>query len=98
MKAYGEVDVYIHIFVTSTLLGGGWSASRPGHFTPRYPFDRSLCEPQNRPGRRGEEKILDPTVTQLLPLGRPARIQSLYRLRYPGQRSCPYSLEFYILM
>jgi hypothetical protein len=29
MKAYGGVDVYIHIFFTSTLAGGEWSASRP---------------------------------------------------------------------
>jgi hypothetical protein len=34
MKAYGGVDVYIHIFLTSALAGGEWSASRPGRFTP----------------------------------------------------------------
>jgi hypothetical protein len=28
------VDVYIHIFMTSALVGGEWSASRPGRFTP----------------------------------------------------------------
>jgi hypothetical protein len=33
MKAYGGVDVYIHIFLTSALVGGEWSASRPGRFT-----------------------------------------------------------------
>jgi hypothetical protein len=33
MKAYGGVDVYIHIFLTSALAGGEWSASRPGCFT-----------------------------------------------------------------
>jgi hypothetical protein len=33
MKAYGGVDVYIHIFLTSALVGGDWSASRPGRFT-----------------------------------------------------------------
>jgi hypothetical protein len=32
MKAYGGVDVQIHIFLTSTLVGGEWSASRPGRF------------------------------------------------------------------
>jgi hypothetical protein len=30
MKSYGVVDVYIHIFLTSPLVGGEWSASRPG--------------------------------------------------------------------
>jgi hypothetical protein len=35
MKTYGGVDVYIHIFLTSTLVGGEWSASRPSRFIPR---------------------------------------------------------------
>jgi hypothetical protein len=34
MKAYGGVDVQIHIFLTSALAGGEWSASRHGRFTP----------------------------------------------------------------
>jgi hypothetical protein len=34
MKAYGGVDVEIHIFLTSVLVGGEWSASRPCRFTP----------------------------------------------------------------
>jgi hypothetical protein len=34
MKAYGGVDVLIHIFLTSALVGGKWSTSRPGRFTP----------------------------------------------------------------
>jgi hypothetical protein len=34
MKAYGTVDVQIHILLTSTLAGGEWSESRPGRFTP----------------------------------------------------------------
>jgi len=36
MKAYRGVVVYLHVFLTSELDGGGeWSASRPGHFTLR---------------------------------------------------------------
>jgi hypothetical protein len=31
MKAHGGVDVYIHIFLTSALVGE-WSAARPGRF------------------------------------------------------------------
>jgi hypothetical protein len=43
-------------------------------------MDRKLGGPQSRSGRRGEEKILDPTRTRELgPLGRPARSQSIYR-------------------
>jgi hypothetical protein len=34
MKAYVGVDVHIHIFLTSALVGGEWSTSRPGRFTP----------------------------------------------------------------
>jgi hypothetical protein len=34
MKAYGEVDIYIHIFLTSALVAGEWSASCPDRFTP----------------------------------------------------------------
>jgi hypothetical protein len=33
MKAYEGVDVYIHIFLTSALVGE-WSTSRSGRFTP----------------------------------------------------------------
>jgi hypothetical protein len=29
----GGVDVYIHIFLTSALAEGEWSASHPGRFT-----------------------------------------------------------------
>jgi hypothetical protein len=39
MKAYGGVDAYIHIFLTSALAGGERSASRPGRFIPE---ERSL--------------------------------------------------------
>jgi hypothetical protein len=34
MKVYGRADVEIQIFLTSALVGGEWSASRPGNFTP----------------------------------------------------------------
>jgi hypothetical protein len=34
MKTYGGVDVQTHVFFTSTLVGGEWSASHPGRFTP----------------------------------------------------------------
>jgi hypothetical protein len=68
MKTYGGVEVYVHVFLTSALVGGEWSASRPGRFTPgkgaRYPLDRRLGMPQNRSGRRGEEQIPDPAETR----------------------------------
>jgi hypothetical protein len=55
MKAYREVDVQIHIFLTSALVGGEWSDRLNGRFTPqgkspRYPLDSRLGGPQNRSG------------------------------------------------
>jgi hypothetical protein len=68
MKTYGGVNVYIHIFLTSALVVGEWSASRPCRFTPgeRAPgthFMR-LGGPQSRSGRYGEVKIFYPSGTQ----------------------------------
>jgi hypothetical protein len=34
MKVYEGVDVKIHVFLTSALVGGEWSASSPGRFIP----------------------------------------------------------------
>jgi hypothetical protein len=34
MKAYGGSDVYIHISLTSALVGGQWLASFPSRFIP----------------------------------------------------------------
>jgi hypothetical protein len=69
MKVYVGVEVQIHIFLTSALVGGERSASRPCRFTPQgknpwYPLDRRLDGPQSRSGQCGEEKILDPTGTR----------------------------------
>jgi hypothetical protein len=33
MKAYKEVEVQLHAFLTSAVEGGEWSASRFGRFT-----------------------------------------------------------------
>jgi hypothetical protein len=35
IKAYGEVEVQLHSFLTSALDVGEWSATRPGHFHAR---------------------------------------------------------------
>jgi hypothetical protein len=62
MKAYGGVDEQIHIFLTSVLVGGEWSASRPGRFTPGTHCIGGLVDP--RAGLDDMEKILDPIVTR----------------------------------
>jgi hypothetical protein len=33
--AYGGVHVQIHVFLTSALVGGEWTAWRRGRFNPR---------------------------------------------------------------
>jgi hypothetical protein len=38
MKMYGGVNVEIHVFLTSALAGGEWSASSPGRLTPWKEF------------------------------------------------------------
>jgi hypothetical protein len=68
MKIYGGVYIQIHILLTSVLVGGEWSDSHSGRFSPgerapQYALNRRLSGPQNRSGRCGEEKILDPTGT-----------------------------------
>jgi hypothetical protein len=71
IKAYGEEDVTIHIFLTLALAGGKWSASRSAALAlgkgSRYPLDRRLVGPQSRAGRRGVDKILDLNGTRTPP-------------------------------
>jgi hypothetical protein len=87
MKAYGGVDVYIHVFLTSALVGC-WSASRPGRFTlgeraPGTHWIGGWMGP--RTGLDVQKKtLLTLPGLELRPLGLPAPTQSLYQLRYPG--------------
>jgi hypothetical protein len=91
MKTYGVMDVQIHIFLPRNWLEvsgqlHALAALPPGKRAPRYPLDGRLRGPQIRFGRRGENSwpYRDSNSD---PLGRPARSQSLYRLRYPGSYS-----------
>jgi hypothetical protein len=75
MKAYGVVAVWIHIFLTSALARGEWSASRPGCFTsreraPGTHWIGGWVDP--RAGLDDVEKILDSTGTRTPIVGRPA--------------------------
>jgi hypothetical protein len=89
MKAYDGIDVKIHIFFTSALVGGERSVSRPGRFIPR----ESAPGTHSMGGWVGPRAGLDVVEKrnflflpglELRPLRRPVRSQSLYRLRYPG--------------
>jgi hypothetical protein len=83
------VDVEIHIFLTSALVGGEWSGSHPGRFTPgeRAPGTHSIggwVNPRDSLDDMEKWKLLTLSGLELRPLGCPARSQSLYRLRCPG--------------
>jgi hypothetical protein len=90
MKAYGEVDVWIDIFLTSVLVGGEWSASLPGRITPgerapRTHWIAGWVDPRAGLDNVEKKKLALPEL-ELRPLRRPARNQSLYRLRYPSSQ------------
>jgi hypothetical protein len=77
MKAYGGMDVWIHVFLTSTLVGGEWSVSRPDSFTPgeRDPGGHRIggwVGPRVGLDDLEERKFLALPGLELRPLGRPA--------------------------
>jgi hypothetical protein len=88
MKAYGGEDVYIHIFLTSALAGGEWSASRCHDFTPG---ERALgthwiggwVDPRAGLNDVEKRKFLTLPGIELRPLVCPVHSQSLYRILYP---------------
>jgi hypothetical protein len=87
MKVYGVVDVYVHIFLTTTLVGGEWSASRPSRYipgrSPRTHWIGGWVHPGAGLDNVEKRKFFTLPGLELRPLGCPARSQSLYRLRYP---------------
>jgi hypothetical protein len=85
MKAYGRMNVWVQIFLTLTLVGGEWSASRSCRFTPRERApDTHWIGRWVGPsaGLDDVEKRTFLTISglELRPLDRPTRSQSLYRL------------------
>jgi hypothetical protein len=75
--------------LTSALVGGEWSASRPGRFTPgeRAPGTHWIggwVDPRASMEDLEKRKFFTLPGLELPSLSRQARIQSLYRLRYPG--------------
>jgi hypothetical protein len=98
MKAYGGVDVYIHIFLTSALAGGEWLASCADRFTPgeRAPgtlWIRGRVDPRAGLDEVEKKKFFTLPRLELWPLSRPAGSQSLCRLGYPSS-----SLSFFFYL
>jgi hypothetical protein len=99
MRAHGGVDVYINVFLTSALVGGEWSSSRPGRFTPgeRAPCIHSI---ESWVGPRAgledvkKEKFLILQRFELRPFDRPAQqpvaittaLSRLLNIRYKSKK------------
>jgi hypothetical protein len=95
MKEYGEV----HVFLTSTLVGGEWSASRSGRFTsgeraPSTYWIGGWVGPRTGLDDIEKRKFLALPGLELRPLGPPVRNQSLYRQSYPGYSDRSKSIIF----
>jgi hypothetical protein len=84
MKTYGEVDVQIDVFLTSALVGGEWPASPPAERAPGNHWVGGWVGPRTGLDDVEKRKFLTLPGLDLRTLGRPARSQSLYRLRCPG--------------
>jgi hypothetical protein len=80
MKTYGGVEVLIHVFLTSALDGGEWSASRPCRFTPGSHWIIGWVG--LRVGLDAVEKRKSFHCRESNP-GRPACCPTPYRLSYP---------------
>jgi hypothetical protein len=77
--------------MTSAQAGGEWSASYPGRFIPgeRAPgthWIEGWVDPRAGLDDLEKRKFLTLPELEVRPLGRPARSQSLYRLRYPEKQ------------
>jgi hypothetical protein len=86
MKTYGGVHVQIHVFLTSALVGGEWSASRPGLSTPGERASATnwiggWVDPRAGLDDVENRKFMTLPGLELRLLCRPARSHSLYRQR-----------------
>jgi hypothetical protein len=84
MKTYRASDVQIHVFFTLVLVEGEWSASRRGLIIPCSLWIGGWVSPRAGLDDMEKRKSLTPPGLELGHLGRPARSESLCRLRHPG--------------
>jgi hypothetical protein len=79
MKAYGGVDVSIHVPLTSALAGGEWSAAlRPGKEPPCTHWIGGSVGPRTSLGKVEKRKFLTLPGLELQLLRHPAHSQLLY--------------------
>jgi hypothetical protein len=95
MEAYEGVDVYTHVFLTLALVGGEWSASRPGRFTPEERASGThwiggWVDPRTDMDDMENRKFLTLPGLELQSLSCAAHSQSLYKPHYP--RSLPHGV------
>jgi hypothetical protein len=84
MKTYRGVDVEIHIFLTSALARGKWSASGPCRFIPGTHWIGGWVDPRVGLDDLEKRKFLTVPGLELRHVSHPGRSQSPYRVRYPG--------------
>jgi hypothetical protein len=89
MKASGEMDVEIHIFLSSALAGSEWSAPRLGRFTTGKRASgthwiKGCVKPRAGLDEVEKRKFFSIQGFEHRYVGRAARSQSLYWLRYPS--------------
>jgi hypothetical protein len=82
MKTYEDVDVWIHILLTSALVGGQWPASRPCRFipgerTPGIHWIGYLADPKTGLDDKEKSKFFIIPRLEFQSVGRPARSQLL---------------------
>jgi hypothetical protein len=80
MKAYKEVDVEIHVFLTYAPIGWKWSTSHSCRFTPGEPAPRAnwvggWVDPRTGIDDMEKWNFLNVPELELRSLGRPARSQ-----------------------
>jgi hypothetical protein len=80
------MDVQSHLFLTSALVGGQWSASHPGHFTPgeRVPgthWTKGWVDLRTGLHNVERRKKLPLPGLELRHLGLRARSHTIYQLR-----------------
>jgi hypothetical protein len=94
MKTYGGMDVWIHVFLTSALVGGEWSAQRPRRKSRITNWKGGWVRP--RTGVDAVEKRIILHCWESNP-GCSALGPSLYQLGFPGSLSVIIKSEISIL-